>query len=208
MNVSRLAAWLARRPSTAVGMGVYFMGPESETIVQVWDQVPQLNDAKVSVVDLATEIIGIVQGDCDTKETACRYEIRWLTSTGMVASTTTLKTSPSQAGSAELARTMEHSDDASAAGVVGQSLRHNEFLVKMYMAGFQDILRKYAELAEYQQIRIRVLEATSMLGGEMEQETRDQEEQQQTLKLIGEAAKPILEAVLNHSNTQNAKKEG
>lgn len=153
MNVPRLAKWLSRLPRAQISkISLVYLSVQGDEQVQTWELGEVTPEALRSEKDLTAEILEAAQSDCDAREYQSRYSVRAIDAKGDTRSQQVAVCRPQ--GSTDPAGV----GDPSLSGIVGQTLRHNEALMRMVVNSMSGILTAQHDILTMQAETIKAMQ--------------------------------------------------
>ena len=146
MGSDRVRAWLQRAPKGSTQIELRLVQIGIVEVVSSW-AIEELAHG-----DGATVICDAAQAHCDALEAAARYTAHFVTADGRTVGTTVLKCRP-EGGETKFGG--EGVEDATIAGAMGQLLRHQEVMARMYIGAQSGVLANMQQILTLQSETIR-----------------------------------------------------
>lgn len=204
MGVDRIRAWLSRAPKDVLQIDLRIEQIGISQTVSSWPR-----DELIAQGDGAQLICDAAQAHCDALEAAARYTVHFVSSSGAVIGTAPLKCRP-EGGETKFGN--DGVEDASIAGVLGQILRHQEVMTRMYVGAQSGVLGNMQQLLTLQSDSIKSLNdqlktaharvrATERAAGDDATEGAEALARAEAISKVGEAVAahlvPVLAARMN-----------
>lgn len=143
MKAERLGQWMRKHPERVYLYRLNYIGVEAgDEQLGEWDAV-SLNARGT----LCETIVESAQTHCDEMGQSCRYRVAGFDKKGASLVATTMRQQPE--GNVPLGGLSV--EDASASGVTGQAIRHNEMLMQMFLKSFGQMLNvQHAQVEQLQ----------------------------------------------------------
>jgi hypothetical protein len=144
---ARVRAWLNRVPPAAerIDLSLHQLGID-ETVGS-WAR------EELAAGDPASIVIDAAQAHCDALEASARYTVQWVSADGRTLSTLPMRLSPTDGAPRE--RFGGEVEDPTMAGAMGQLLRHQEVMARMYIGAQSGLLANMQQLLKLQSETIR-----------------------------------------------------
>ena len=208
---ARVRAWLNRVPPSAerIDLSLHQLGID-ETVGS-WSR------EELTAGDPASIVTDAAQAHCDALEAPARYTVQWVTADGRTLATLPMRLSPTDGDRRE--RFGGEVEDPTMAGAMGQLLRHQEVMARMYigaqsgvLANMQQLLKLQAETIRDQGAQIKTLNTRVRASERSDENAAEDVEaiaRAEAITKVGDALVhgllPILAARLNgHHHPSNA----
>lgn len=149
MGPDRIRAWLGRVPKGGERIQIVFEALGNRECVASW------SSDELAGGDGAQLVLDACQEHCDDYGSPTRYSLQWVDATDKPLQSKVIKCSPQDGEDRSFGRTPE---DATAAGVLGQVLRHQEVMARMYVGAQSGVLANMQQLLSLQARQIETMQ--------------------------------------------------
>lgn len=138
----RIDDWLARRPVHAHTLTLSYEG------LSGLEEIEQQDTSDLPVSGAGTMLLAAAQDHADDVGQVGRYILQLRTKEGALCGTKPIRVVPD---TANLPAGTDSIDSASVAGIIGQTLRHNETVMRLWVNGMGSVLGRMHDLLRLEQ---------------------------------------------------------